>query len=118
MSYVDGFVIPIPKKNLPAYRKMAKLGCKVWMDHGALDYRECIGESLDTTFGMSMTKLTKAKAGETVVFAWITYKSRKHRDRVNAAVMKDKRMAAAMTGKMPFDIKRMANGGFAGFVEA
>ena len=119
MSYVDGFVLPLPKKNLAAYRRMAKLGSKVWRDHGALEYRECVGEDLAVKFGMPFTKQLKTKTGETVVFAWITYKSRKHRDQVNAKVMKDKRLAASMDAKkMPFDVKRMCYGGFKTLVEA
>jgi len=119
MTYVDGFVLPLPKKNLAAYKKMAKVGSKVWKDHGALEYRECVGEDLAVKFGMPFTKQMKLKAGETVVFAWITYKSRKHRDTVNAKVMKDPRLGASMNmKKMPFDVKRMCYGGFTTIVEA
>lgn len=119
MKYVDGFLLPIPKKNLAAYRQMAKVGSKVWRDHGALEYRECVGEDLAPAFGMPFTKQLKTKPGETVVFAWIVYKSRKHRDQVNAKVMKDPRLAACMEGKkMPFDVKRMCCGGFEVLVES
>jgi len=119
MLYVDGFVLPLPKKNLAAYRRMAKLASKVWRDHGALEYRECVGDDLAVKFGMPFTKQLKTKTGETVVFAWISYKSRKHRDQVNAKVMKDKRLAASMDAKkMPFDVKRMCYGGFKTLVEA
>jgi len=120
MLYVDGFVLPIPKKNLPAYRRMAKVASKVWRDHGALEYRECVGDDLNIKWTMPFPKQMKTKPGETVVFAYITYKSRKHRDAVNAKVMKDPRMAAAMDPKkkMPFDVKRMCYGGFKTIVEA
>lgn len=113
MRYVDGFVLCVPKKNLPAYKRMAKFGEKVWRDHGAIGYRECVGDDMDVKFGVPFPKMVKPKAGETVVFSWIEFKSRKHRDRVNAAVMKDPRMAKFMNGKsMPFDCKRMVYGGF------
>lgn len=119
MKYVDGFVIPIAKKNIPTYKKMAALGCKVWLKHGALEYRECVGEDLAVQMGMPFTKAFKAKPGETIVFAWIVYKSRKHRDQVNAKVMKDESMLAGMEGKkMPFDVKRMCYGGFEIIVES
>lgn len=119
MKYVDGFVIPIAKKNIPAYKKMAALGSKVWRDHGALEYRECVGEDLAVKFGMPFTRQFKTKPGETVVFAWIMYKSRKHRDAVNAKVMKDPRLAASMNmKKMPFDMQRMCCGGFEIIVES
>ena len=113
MSYVDGFVLVVPKKNLKAYAKMAQQAGEVWKEHGALEYRECVGEDLDQKMGLPFPKLAKVKAGETVVFAWILYKSRAHRDKVNAKVMKDPRLNEAMKGKkMPFDMKRMAYGGF------
>lgn len=110
-AYVDGFVLPVPKKNLPAYRRMAKLAQKVWREHGALDYRECVGDDLAVKCGLPFTKLMKPKPGETIVFSWITYKSRAHRDRVNAKVMKDPRLDG-MCKDMPFDHLRMAYGGF------
>ena len=118
-KYVDGFVIPIPKRNLAAYKSMALLGRKVWMDHGALEYFECIGDDLDLGMGTPFPRQQKLKRGETVVFSWILYKSRKHRDRVNAKVMADPRLAKGMAGKpMPFDMKRMQMGGFKVLVEA
>lgn len=118
MSYADGFVIPIPKKKVDAYRRIAQKARKIWMEHGALDYRECVGEDLNVKFGMPFTKLTKCKKSETVVFAWIVYKSRAHRDRVNAKVMKDPRMNAMCDPEnMPFDVKRMTYGGFKAIVE-
>jgi uncharacterized protein YbaA (DUF1428 family) len=113
MQYVDGFVLPVPKKNLPAYRRMSAKAGKIWREHGALEYRECVGDDLKVKMGMPFPRLLKPKAGETVVFSWIVYKSRAHRDAVNAKVMKDPRMAKMMEGKpMPFDVKRMVYGGF------
>ncbi len=111
VKYVDGFVIPIPKKNLPAYRRMAAAAGKIWRDHGALDYKECVGNDLQTKYGMPFPRLAKLKRGETVLFSYIGYKSRAHRDRVNAKVMKDPRMDK-MPKTMPFDMKRMVYGGF------
>jgi uncharacterized protein YbaA (DUF1428 family) len=116
--YVDGFVIPIPKKNLEAYRRMAQLGRKVWMEYGALEYYECVGDDLNVKWGKGFGRLAKLKPGETVVFSWIVYKSRAHRDRVNAKVMKDPRMGPQMQKSMPFDMKRMAYGGFQVLVQA
>jgi uncharacterized protein YbaA (DUF1428 family) len=113
MKYVDGFVLPVPKKNLPAYRRLAQKASKVWRDHGALEYRECAGDDLKVKMGVPFPKTLKLKAGETVVFAWIVYKSRAHRDHVNAKVMKDPRVADMCDPKaMPFDTKRMVYGGF------
>src|SRR5688500_7558958 len=89
MAYVDGFLIPIKKKNLNAYLKMAKIGAKVWRKHGALDYKECVGEDLKNKWGIAFPRLAKTKPGETVLFSYIVYKSRAHRDQVNAKVMKD-----------------------------
>ena len=117
-KYIDGFVLPIPKKSIAAYRRMASLGGKVWREHGALQYMECVGEDLNVKFGMSFPKGIKIKKGETVVFAFIVYKSRAHRDRVNARVMKDPRMSPDMVKEMPFDPKRMIWGGFDTIVEA
>ncbi len=117
MSYVDGFVIPIPKKNLPAYRRMAQIAGKIWRKHGALDYKECVGDDLESKYGMAFPRLTKLKRGETVVFAFIVYKSRTHRDRVNAAVMREIEKMK-WPAKMPFDIKRMVYGGFKVLVDA
>jgi uncharacterized protein YbaA (DUF1428 family) len=118
MRYVDGFVLPVPKKNLAAYRRMAQKAAKVWREHGALEYRECVGDDLKVQWGTLFPRMAKAKPNETVVFSWIVYKSRTHRDRVNAKVMKDPRLAKMMEGKaMPFDVKRMAYGGFKVLVE-
>jgi len=119
MSYVDGFVIPIPSKNLKDYAKMARLGAKVWLDHGALEYRECVGDDMNVKFGVSFPTLVKPKKGETVVFSWIVFKSKAHRNSVNAKVMKDPRLAKMMDPKkMPFDCTRMVYGGFKVLVEA
>jgi len=113
MKYVDGFVIPMPKKNMAAYQRIAKQARKVWLDHGALDYRECAGDDLNVKMGVPFPKLAKAKKNETVVFAYIVYKSRAHRDKVNASVMKDPRMNAMCDpNKLPFDCKCMTFGGF------
>ena len=112
-KYVDGFVVPVPKKNLEAYRTMARKAGRVWKDHGALDFVECVADDVKPGKVTSFPQSVKLKPGEVVMFSWIVYKSRAHRDRVNARVMKDPRLAAAMTGrKMPFDVKRMAYGGF------
>lgn len=116
-KYVDGFVIPVPKKNVEAYRKIAKLAGKVWKDHGALAYMECAGEDLKVPFGPGFPKGIKAKPNETVIFSWIVYKSRAHRDKVNAKAMKDPRLASCDEKNMPFDGKRMLWGGFSNFVE-
>lgn len=113
MAYVDGYVLPIPKKSLPVYKKLATIASKVWREHGALEYRECVAEDLNPGFGVPFSKLAKTKPGETVVFAWVVFKSRAHRDKVNAAVMRDPRLCNAMDPKkMPFDCKRMSWGGF------
>jgi uncharacterized protein YbaA (DUF1428 family) len=119
MKYVDGFVIPVPKKKLAAYRSMAKLSSRIWRQHGALEFYESVGD--DVPFGKrtSFPRSVKLKRGETVVFSWITYKSRAHRDKVMAKVMKDPRIAKMMSKKqMPFDAKRMIFGGFKVIVEA
>jgi uncharacterized protein YbaA (DUF1428 family) len=112
MAYVDGFVMPMPKRNLAAYRRLARAAARIWMDHGALAYVEAAGDDLDGDFGVPFPKLAKLKAGETVVFAFIRYRSRAHRDRVNARIMKDPRMQRMMSRAMPFDTKRMTMGGF------
>ena len=113
MSYVDGFVVPVPLKNLAAYRRMAKKAGKVWREYGALDYKEWISDDVKVGKLTSFPRSVKLKRGETVVFAWIVYKSRAHRDRVNAKVMKDPRLADMMDLKsMPFDGKRLIYGGF------
>ena len=119
MAYVDGFIVPVPVKNLPAYRRMAQLAGKVWREHGALDFREFVADDVKVGKWTSFPRSVKLKRGETVVFSWIVYKSRDHRDRVNAKVMKDKRLAKMMDLKaMPFDGKRMIYGGFKMLVEA
>ena len=119
MRYVDGYVLPVPTANLTAYKKMAQKASKIWREHGALEYREAVGDDLDVEFGVPFTKQMKAKPGETVVFAWIVYKSRTHRDKVNAKVMKDPRLSNMMDEKnMPFDCKRMVYGGFKIMVES
>jgi len=113
MGYVDGYVLPVPKKNLKAYRRLAQQAGKIWREHGALDYKECVGDDLKTKMGVPFPKSAKAKAGETVIFAYILFKSRAHRDRVNAKVMKDPRIHSMCDPKdMPFDCKRMGYGGF------
>ena len=117
MTYVDGFVVPVPRKNLKAYRGMAQKAGRVWRDHGALEVRECIADDVKMGKWTSFPRSVKLKRGETVVFSWITYKSRAHRDRVLPKVMKDKRLAKMMDPKqMPFDGKRMIYGGFKVFV--
>lgn len=115
-KYVDGFVIPIPKKNLQAYRRIAQKAGKIWREYGALEYRECAGDDLKVPMGVPFTRLVKLKPGETVVFAWIVYKSRAHRDSVNAKVMKDPRLHMDPKA-MPFDFKRMTYGGFKALVD-
>jgi uncharacterized protein YbaA (DUF1428 family) len=113
MSYVDGYVLPVPKKNLEAYRRMAQKAGKVWRDHGALEYIECLADDVKPGKHTSFPQSVKLKPAETVVFAYIVYKSRAHRDRVNAKAMKDPRLANMMDPKaMPFDGKRMFWGGF------
>jgi uncharacterized protein YbaA (DUF1428 family) len=117
--YVDGFVVPVPKKNLAAYRRMAQTAGKVWRDHGALEYIEAMADDVKPGKWTSFPQSVKLKKGESVVFAYIVYKSRAHRDRVNAKVMKDKRVAAMMDPKaLPFDGKRMFWGGFKVLVDA
>jgi uncharacterized protein YbaA (DUF1428 family) len=119
MAYVDGYLLPVPVKNLAAYRKMAARGGKIWRDHGALQYCECTGDDVNVKFGTPFPKQLKLKRGETVVFAWIKFKSKAHRDRVNAAVMKDPRVNEGVDPKkMPFDMKRMVYGGFTVLVDA
>lgn len=113
MAYVDGFVIPVKKKNLKAYFAMAKKASKVWKEYGCLEYRECAGDDLKAAFGLPFTKMAKTKADETVVFSWVVYKNKAHRDAVNKKIMKDPRMAEMCDpDDMPFDVKRMAYGGF------
>jgi uncharacterized protein YbaA (DUF1428 family) len=112
MHYVDGFVIPVPKKKVQAYRRIALKAGKIWREHGALEVRECVGDDLAVKGLVPFPRRLKLKPGETVVFSWIVYKSRAHRDRVNARVMKDPRLAGMDPTTVPFDIKRMLYGGF------
>ncbi len=111
--YVDGFVLPVPKRNLDAYRRLARKAGKIWREHGALEFRECVAEDVKKGKVTSFPQSVKRARNETVVFSWIVFKSRAHRDRVNAKVMKDPRLAEMMDPKaMPFDSKRMIYGGF------
>ena len=111
--YVDGFVLPVPRKNLDAYRRMARKAGKVWREHGALEYRECVADDVKPGKVTSFPQSVKLKSNEVVWFSWIVYKSRRDRDRINARVMKDPRLADMMNPKdMPFDGKRMFYGGF------
>lgn len=114
--YVDGFLVPVPTRNIEQYMRISRKAGKVFKKHGALEYRESVGDDLrvDPKMGMGMKKAAKTKAGETVVFSWIVYRSRRHRDQVNKKVMKDPAMAEMMQGPnaIPFDVKRMAYGGF------
>jgi uncharacterized protein YbaA (DUF1428 family) len=119
MKYVDGFVMAVPKKNVEAYRRIARKAGRVWKDHGALDYKECIGDDLKVKMGLSFPRLVRLKPGEAVFFSYIVYRSRAHRDAVNAKVMKDPRMDKIMDPKaMPFEMKRMTYGGFKVLVDA
>ena len=118
MQYVDGFVVPVPKKKMKEYVKLARLGGKVWREHGALEYRECVAEDVKVGKRTSFPRSVKLKPGETVVLSWVVYKSRAHRDRVMAKVMVDPRMADMMKpGGVPFDTKRMFFGGFETLVD-
>jgi uncharacterized protein YbaA (DUF1428 family) len=118
MQYVDGFIVPVPKKNLDAYRAMSEKAGKVWREHGALEYKECIADDVKVGKLTSFPRSVKVKTTETVIFAYIVYKSRVHRDRVLAKVMKDPRLAKMMDLKTtPFDAKRMIYGGFKVFVD-
>jgi uncharacterized protein YbaA (DUF1428 family) len=118
MHYVDGFVLPIPRRKLAAYRRMARLAGKIWREHGALQYFECIADDVKPGKITSFPQAVKLKKGETVFFSFVIYKSRKQRDRVNQKVKSDPRLKKYMDPKkMPFDGKRMFWGGFKGFVE-
>jgi uncharacterized protein YbaA (DUF1428 family) len=118
MAYVDGYLLPVPKKNLKAYTVMARKAGKIWMEHGALDYKECVGEDLDVKWGPGFKRTLKPKAGELVVFSYVVFKSRAHRDRVNDKVMKDPRLASMMDPKnSPMDPKRIVYGGFETIVD-
>jgi uncharacterized protein YbaA (DUF1428 family) len=113
MPYVDGFVLPVPRRKLAAYRAMARKAGKIWREHGALEFRECVADDVKPGKTTSFPQSVKLKKGETVMFSWIVFKSRAERDRVNAKVMKDKRLASMMDPKdTPFDVKRMIYGGF------
>jgi len=113
VAYADGFVLPVPKGKVDAYRRIARKAGKIWREHGALEYRECVADDVKTGKLTSFPQSVKLKRDETVVFSWIVYRSRAHRDRVNAKVMKDPRLAEMMDPKaMPFDSKRMFWGGF------
>lgn len=116
LMYVDGYVLPVPKKNLDAFKEMATLAGKVWMDHGALSYVECVAEDVKPGVHTSFPQAVKLEEGEVVIFSWITYKSREDRDRINAAVMKDPRLSGSPE-TMPFDGKRMFWGGFQPIVQ-
>jgi uncharacterized protein YbaA (DUF1428 family) len=116
IMYVDGFLIPVPKKKLAAYKKLAKLGAKVWREHGALDYCECVADDVSWGKRTSFPRAVKQKPSETVIFSYILYKSRAHRDAVNKKAMHDKRFAGMDMKKMPFDPKRMIWGGFKAIV--
>jgi uncharacterized protein YbaA (DUF1428 family) len=119
MAYVDGFVVPVPRKNLKDYRRMAQKAGRVWRDHGALEFKECVADDVKVGKWTSFPRSVKLKRGETVMFSYIVYKSRAHRDRVLGKVMKDPRLAKMMDPKaMPFDGKRMIYGGFELLVEA
>ncbi len=118
MAYVDGFVVPVPKKKLSAYRNIARKAGKIWREHGALQVRECVADDVKVGKLTSFPRSVKRKSGETVMFSYIVFKSRSHRDSVNAKVMKDPRLADMMDPKaMPFDMKRMIYGGFKVLVE-
>ena len=118
MAYVDGFIVAVPKKNIDAYRRMSTKAGKIWREYGALDYREWVADDVKVGKLTSFPRSVKMKPGETVVFSWITYKSRKQRDRINTKVMADPRLDEMMKGKsMPFDGKRMIYGGFESLVK-
>ncbi len=119
MTYVDGFVVPVRRRKLAAYRSMAKKAGKIWREYGALEFRECVADDVKVGKRTSFPRSVKLKRGEIVVFSWIVYPSRAERDRIMAKVMKDKRIAAMMTPKdLPFDGKRMIFGGFKIMVSA
>ena len=118
MTYVDGYVLPVPKNKLDVYRKIATKAGKIWKEHGALEYKECVADDVNTGFGVPFPKNMKLKNGETVIFAFVVFKSRAHRDKVNAKVMNDPRLTAGMeAADMPFDCKRMVYGGFKTIVD-
>ena len=116
--YVDGYVLPVPKKSIEIYRKIARTAARVWREHGALQYFECAGDDLKSKWGVSFPRRVRTRPNETVVFSWIVFRSKAHRDRVNAKVMKDPRIANMDMKSMPFDSKRMTYGGFRVLVQA
>ncbi len=118
MAYVDGFVILVPTRNLKKYQAIARKAGKVWMQYGALQYMECVGDDMKNSWGVAFPKLAKVKRGESVIFSWIVYKSKKHRDAVNKKVMKDPRIQSLDPSGDAFDCKRMAYGGFKILVDA
>ena len=118
MSYVDGYVLPVPKNKIQAYRRLARQAADIWREHGALEYRECVGDDLEIEGMLSFPQGIQAQADESIIFAWIVFKSKAHRDRVNAKVMQDPRLAGMNPETMPFDCKRMLYGGFKTLVEA
>jgi uncharacterized protein YbaA (DUF1428 family) len=117
VRYVDGYILPVPEKNLKAYIRMARMGEKIWRKHGALDYKECVGDDLKTKWGTAFPEMMKLKPGETVIFSFVVFKSRAHRDRVNAKVMEEMEKMCG-SKDMPFDVKRMVYGGFKVLVDA
>ncbi|HEX6213571.1 MAG TPA: DUF1428 domain-containing protein [Vicinamibacterales bacterium] len=112
MPYVDGFLLAVPKRKIAVYRQISRRAGKIWREHGALEYRECAGDDLNTKMGRPFAKAAGLKSGETVVFSWIVYRSRAERNRVNRKVMQDPRMLKMMNAPMPFDVKRMSMAGF------
>jgi uncharacterized protein YbaA (DUF1428 family) len=118
MAYVDGFIVPVPKKNIEAYKRLARKAGKVWRDHGALDFKECVADDVKKGKWTSFPRSVKLKPNETLFFSYIVYKSRAHRDKVNAKAMKDKRLDGMDMKDMPFDGKRMIFGGFKVIVDA
>jgi uncharacterized protein YbaA (DUF1428 family) len=118
MAYVDGFIVPVPKKKLGVYRSLARKAGKIWREYGALDFKECVADDVKKGKWTSFPRSVKLKPSESVVFSYIVYKSRAHRDQVNAKVMKDKRIAGMDMKDMPFDGKRMIYGGFKVLVDA
>ena len=119
MAYVDGFIVPVPKKNVEAYRRLARKAGKIWREYGALEFKECVADDVRVGKWTSFPRSVKRKPNETVMFSYIVYKSRRDRDKINAKVMKDPRLAKTMEGMgVPFDAKRMIYGGFKVIVDA
>ena len=117
MAYVDGFLLAVPRKNLAEYRRIAQAAGKIWIEYGALDYRECVGDDVKGKAAAPFAKSVRLKPGEAVLFSWIVYRSKAQRDRVNKKIMKDERIARMMSKSKPvFDMTRMAYGGFKGIV--